>query len=222
MTPRTAEYMISVRAARVSWARMKWASIWFRSLSTFSRNSRCGRDWMVESRKSLKARPSFRKKIDNSGTTKNSHACLATSATRNPMRCASSVMSSLWLTRNDCTRSVDLCVPAVFCAELSGDLAGTELRQQGGQGLSQLRAFARHLRTHRHKEHDDQHEQQDVDHGDGPSAPAQDFFQPVHQRAHQVGEEDGEQKGDQGGPGHVEKPQPQREQQHRDQSPRRS
>ena len=57
----------SVSAARVSWARMKCASIWLRSLSTFSRNSRCGRDWMVESRKSLKERPSFRKKIDSSG-----------------------------------------------------------------------------------------------------------------------------------------------------------
>ncbi len=40
---------------------MKCASIWFRSLSTFSRNSRCGRDWIVESRKSLKAASIFQK-----------------------------------------------------------------------------------------------------------------------------------------------------------------
>ena len=84
MMPRNAEYITRVSAAKVSWARMKCASIWLRSLSTFSRNSRCGRDWMAESRKSLKERPSFRKKIESSGTTKNSHACLATSATRKP------------------------------------------------------------------------------------------------------------------------------------------
>ena len=44
---------------------MKWASIWFRSLSTPCSSSRCSRDWTKSSRISLKARPSFKKKIDN-------------------------------------------------------------------------------------------------------------------------------------------------------------
>ena len=54
------------------------------------------------------------------------------------------------------------------------------------------------------------------------SRPRNNLFQAIHQRAHQVGKEDGEQEGDQRGAGHVEKAQRQREQQHRDQSPRRT
>jgi hypothetical protein len=81
-----------------------------------------------------------------------------------------------------------------------------------------LRAFPCHLRTDDHKEHHYQHEQQNVDHRDGPVASAQNAFQTAHQRAHQVGEENGEQKRDQRGAGDVEKSQCQREQQHRHQT----
>ncbi len=150
MTPRTAEYMTRVRPARVSWARMKWASIWLRSLSTFSRNSRCGRDWMVESRKSLKARPSFRKKMDNSGTTKNSQACLATSATRNPTRCASccdfvAVADQERLRPVRCTSGSSRgLVPS--CVAMLPELSWVS---RVGQGLSQPRALPRHLGAHR-------------------------------------------------------------------------
>jgi len=106
--------------------------------------------------------------------------------------------------------------------ELLRDLTRTKLVQQGGQGLSQLRAFPRHLGTHHHKEQHHQHKQQAVDHGDRPPAPVQQLFHATDQRAHQVGKKNGKQKRNQRGSRHVEKPQPQREQQHRDQSPRRS
>ena len=139
---------------------MKWASIWLRSLSTFSRNSRCGRDWMVESRKSLKARPSFRKKIDRSGHDEEQPGLLGDigDPQSDALRQFGDVVAVADQERlQQVGRSL---VPAMLGAELLRDLTGTELGQQGGQGLSQLRALARHFRTDHHKEHDDQNEKQ--------------------------------------------------------------
>src|SRR5208282_238808 len=89
--------------------------------------------------------------------------------------------------------------PAMFLAELVGDVAGAELGEQVGQRFSQPRAFAGNLRTYEDEENHDQGDQQNVDHGNGPSAPAQEFLQTIDHRTHQVGEEDGEKKCHQGG-----------------------
>ena len=69
--------------------------------------------------------------------------------------------------------SVLVFAPAVFCSELPRNFAGTELGEKVGQRLSEPGALARHLGADRHKEHHDQDDQQNVDHGDGPAAPAQ-------------------------------------------------
>ncbi len=133
-------------------------------------------------------------------------------------------MSSWWLTRNACTSlGAWSRLQPCSCSELLRDLAGAELcRAEPGRCLSQPRAFARHLGTDDHKEHDDQRKQERVDHCNGAAAALEHLLQVIYQRAHQVGEEDGEQEGDQGGAGDVEKAQPQREQQHRDNDPRRT
>jgi hypothetical protein len=88
--------------------------------------------------------------------------------------------------------------------------------------LSKSSAFPGYLGADHHKKHHDQYNQQTVDYGDGTYSAAQQDFEPIHQGAHQVGKEDGEQEGNQSCAGHVEKAQPQRKQQHRDQNPRRA
>ena len=45
-----------------------------------------------------------------------------------------------------------------------------------------------------------QAQKQQIDHGDGPAAPMQKFFQARHHRTHQVGKENGKQESDQGCP----------------------
>ena len=115
-----------------------------------------------------------------------------------------------------------LLVPAVLFAQLLCELTGFELGEDCGQGLSELRAFPRYFGADCHKEHHHQCEQQSVNDGNRQHATAQQALQAIHQRAHQVGEENGEQKSNQSGTGHVEKPQGQCKQEHRDQNPRRT
>ena len=106
-------------------------------------------------------------------------------------------------------------------SQLFGDLPGTQLGQSR-QRLHQA-ALSRPMRGPMEtKNSHDQAQQQQIDHGDGAAAPVQNFFQVRNQRAHQVGKEDGEQKRHQSLPRDVEKSQPQRKQQHRDQNPRRT
>src|SRR5580658_2533726 len=106
-------------------------------------------------------------------------------------------------------------------SQLFGDLTGTELGK-GRKRLAQASAFAPDTRSHGNDKQHHNPQQQQVNYGDRPAPPPQQLFQVRHQRTHQVGKEDGKEEGDQRAPGDVEKPQPQRKQQHRDQNPRRS
>ena len=119
------------------------------------------------------------------------------------------MISSLWLTRNDCARFGRFARSSRALRRV-GVAIWPELSwvSNSGQGLSQPCAFPRHLGANHHKKHHDQNEQQSVDHGDGCYAAAQQVFEPIHQRAHQVSEEDGEQKCNQSGAGDIEKPRP--------------
>src|SRR5579864_8315416 len=106
--------------------------------------------------------------------------------------------------------------------ELTSELSRTELSQKVGERLSQAGALASDHRADHDEEDDNQHEQARVDHGNGASATAENSLQACDQGAHQVGEEDGEQKRDERGSGDIKKSEPQREQQRRDDYPRRT
>ena len=106
--------------------------------------------------------------------------------------------------------------------ELLCDLAGTQLVQQSRQGLSKPRSLSSDLWPHGDEEQHHQPEQQCIDDSNGAAAPFQQFLEIVHHRADQVGKKNGEQEGNQSLAGHVQESQGQREQQYRDQGPRRT
>jgi hypothetical protein len=105
----------------------------------------------------------------------------------------------------------------VVGANLFRNLAGAKPGEQFRDGLTESRAFPRHLGSDQYEKNDDDREQRRVDDGNGPSAPLEQSLQVGNRR-----EKDRKQKGDERGTGDVEKPQAQGKQQHRNQNPRRT
>ena len=79
-----------------------------------------------------------------------------------------------------------------------------------------------HFRTYHNKKDDDKHEQERVYDGNGTGASLQQSLQAGYRRTHEVSEEDCEKEGDKSCASDVEKSEPQRKQEQRDQNPSRA
>ena len=112
--------------------------------------------------------------------------------------------------------------PALLLADLFGNLAGTDGFQKLGQGLAQTLRLARDLRSDEKEKGDQQGHEQQINHGDRPSPSAHPFFDSRDRGVHQIGKENRKQEGDQSAAGNVQKAERQREQQHREEDPRRA
>ena len=164
----------------------------------------------------------MRKNAARIGTTISSQACLATSATRKPMRWARSEKITAVVGQKRRHLRPGMHAPTLLFADLFGDLAGTDGFQKLGQRLAQTLCLAGNLRPHEKEECDQQGHQQQINHANCPSPALHPFFDAGDGRVHQVGKENRKQEGDQSAAGDVQKAERQREQQHGKQDPRRT
>ena len=112
--------------------------------------------------------------------------------------------------------------PTLLFADLFGNLTGTDGFQQLGQGFAQTLSLAGDLRPHEKEERDQQGYQQQINHTNRASPSLHPFLDSRDCGIHQVGKENRKQEGDQGTAGDIQKAERQREQQHREQDPRRT
>ncbi len=112
--------------------------------------------------------------------------------------------------------------PTLFFSDLFGNLAGTDGFEKFRQGLAQTLRLARDLRPHEKEEGDQESHEQQINQSNRASPSPHPLLYSRDRGVHQVGKEDRKQERDQSAAGNVQESERQREQQHREQDPRRA
>ena len=206
----------STMPASVNCARIKCASIWFRSLNTSCKNSRWERECTRESTNPWKFAPSRRKKIARIGTRNSTQTSFADSATRTPARCAKSESSAVVALQELLDPRLGVVTPSVLLADVLRNLAGADFLHESRQGLAEASTLSGNLGPTKKTISERPTQQKQIDDRDGAAAATNQFVQSQYCGVYQIGEEDGEKKQQERLAGNVEETKCQCEYQHRE------
>src|SRR5579859_3498976 len=95
-------------------------------------------------------------------------------------------------------------IPAAFLPDGDGDLARTDLVEQGRNCITQSLCLMADLRTNKNEKRDQHDHEKSVNHADTGGTAVSPLFDPGDGRFHEISEENREEKGDQSAAGDIE------------------